>query len=102
VRRDLIVGGLNSIPGVRCRAPEGAFYAFPNVQGLLERRYKGERIGTSIRLSEILLEDFHLAAVPGQPFGAEGHLRLSFATSRAALEKGLERMRKLASQLNAG
>ena len=102
VRRDLIVGGLNSIPGIRCRAPEGAFYAFPNVQGLLERRYKGERIGTSIRLSEILLEDFHLAAVPGQPFGAEGYLRLSFATSRAAIEKGLERMRKLASELNAG
>jgi aspartate aminotransferase len=99
-RRDLIVAGLNAIEGVRCRTPEGAFYAFPDVRRLLEGRYKGERIGTSLRLSEILLDDFQIAAVPGQPFGAEGYLRLSFATSRAAIEKGLERLRKLASQLS--
>jgi aspartate aminotransferase len=98
-RRDLIVAGLNAIEGVRCRTPEGAFYVFPDVRKWLERRYKGERIGTSLRLSEILLDDFQIAAVPGQPFGAEGHLRLSFATSRPAIEKGLERMRKLASHL---
>jgi aspartate aminotransferase len=98
-RRDLIVSGLNAIEGIRCRTPEGAFYAFPDVRRLLEGRYKGERIGTSLRLSEILLDDFQIAAVPGQPFGAEGHLRLSFATSRPAIEKGLDRLRKLVSQL---
>jgi aspartate aminotransferase len=99
VRRDLIVAGLDAIPGIRCRTPEGAFYAFPNVQGLLERKYKGERVATSLRLSEILLDDFHVAAVPGQPFGAEGYLRLSFATSREAIQKGLERLPKLVSEL---
>ena len=98
-RRDLIVAGLNAIEGIRCRTPEGAFYAFPDVRRLLDGRYKGERIGTSLRLSEILLDEFQIAAVPGQSFGAEGYLRLSFATSRSAIEKGLERLRKLASQI---
>ncbi|MGA9526350.1 MAG: pyridoxal phosphate-dependent aminotransferase [Myxococcaceae bacterium] len=97
-RRDLFVEGLNAIEGVRCRMPEGAFYVFPNVEGLLKRKYKGKEIGTSVALSEILLDDFRIAAVPGMPFGAEGYLRLSFATSREAIQKGLERLRDFASQ----
>jgi aspartate aminotransferase len=99
VRRDLLVAGLNAIPGVRCPVPDGAFYAFPNVSGLLGRKYGPAEVGTSTRLSEILLEDFQLAAVPGQPFGAEGYLRLSFATSRTAIEKGLDRLRQLVARL---
>ncbi|MBX5484950.1 MAG: pyridoxal phosphate-dependent aminotransferase [Myxococcaceae bacterium] len=99
-RRDLFVAGLNQIPGITCRMPEGAFYVFPNVKALLGRRYKGTELGDSLRLSEVLLDDFQLAAVPGAPFGAEGHLRLSFATSRQAIERGLERLGKLVSQLS--
>jgi aspartate aminotransferase len=98
-RRDLFVRGLNAIPGVRCRLPEGAFYVFPNVQGLIGKRYKGDPIEGSMQLGEVLLNDFRVAAVPGAPFGAEGYLRMSFATSRANIEKGLARMRELASSL---
>ncbi|MBK7860749.1 MAG: pyridoxal phosphate-dependent aminotransferase [Archangiaceae bacterium] len=100
VRRDLIVAGLNKIPGIRCRNPEGAFYVFPNIEALIGRSYKGKPIGGSVQLSEILLEDFLVAAVPGEPFGAEGHLRFSFATSRANIEKGLERIGKLVAALS--
>jgi aspartate aminotransferase len=98
-RRDLFVAGLNAIPGVRCRVPEGAFYVFPSIQGWFGKSYKGKRIEGSVQVSEILLEDFKVAAVPGAPFGAEGYLRMSFVTSRATLEKGLARLRELAAAL---
>ncbi|MBL9038242.1 MAG: pyridoxal phosphate-dependent aminotransferase [Archangium sp.] len=98
-RRELIVSGLNRISGVACALPDGAFYCFPNVQGLLSRAYKGTPIGTSMRLSEILLDEYSLAAVPGAPFGAEGFIRFSFATSPAIIEKGLKRLSELASVL---
>jgi aspartate aminotransferase len=99
-RRDLMVAGLNQIPGIRCRTPEGAFYVFPSIGELIGRSYKGKPIGGSVHLSEILLDDYQLAAVPGEPFGAEGHLRLSFATSREVIEKGLERLAKFVGALN--
>jgi aspartate aminotransferase len=98
-RRDLFVDGLNAIPGLSCRKPEGAFYVLPNVRALLERSYKGQKVENSVRLSEILLEDFRVAAVPGAPFGAEGYLRMSFVTSRDVLRKGLERLRAFAGAL---
>jgi aspartate aminotransferase len=98
-RRELIVSGLNALEGVRCRKPEGAFYVFPDVRGLLPRTYKGAPVGSSSRLSEILLEDFRVAVMPGAPFGAEGYLRLSFATSREVIQKGLARMRDFVSAL---
>jgi len=100
-RRDLLVRGLNALPGVDCRVPEGAFYAFPSFAKLLSRRYRGQPLANSTRLSEVLLTDFRLAAVPGLPFGAEGHLRLSFATSRATLERGLGRLADFVRGLEA-
>jgi aspartate aminotransferase len=99
-RRDAMVAGLNALPGVQCELPGGAFYVFPSFRRLLERKYKGAPIGGSVRLSEILLEDFRVAAVPGLPFGAEGHLRLSFATSRQAIDKGLARLGELVRALD--
>jgi aspartate aminotransferase len=99
-RRDLMVEGLRKIPGIHCRTPDGAFYAFPNVGELIGRSYKGKPIGGSVHLSEILLDDFSLAAVPGEPFGAEGHLRFSFATSRAIIEKGLKRLADFVAALS--
>ncbi|MFZ5468455.1 MAG: pyridoxal phosphate-dependent aminotransferase [Myxococcota bacterium] len=99
-RRDLFVEGLNGLQGVRCRLPEGAFYVFPNVEQLIGKRYKGQPITGSVHLSEILLSDFQLAAVPGLPFGAEGYLRMSFATSRTQIEKGLARLEAFVSSVS--
>jgi aspartate aminotransferase len=99
-RRELIVSGLNRLSGVQCRAPEGAFYVFPNVGELIGKRYKGKQVNGSVHLSEILLDDFRLAAVPGEPFGAEGYLRFSFATDRATIEKGLKRLGEFIAQLS--
>ena len=85
-RRDVIVAGLNSIPGFSCRKPEGAFYAFPNI------RKTGM---TSAALADLILEKAGVALLPGSCFGeyGEGYLRLSYATSIPTIEKGLERIR---------
>ncbi len=99
-RRDLFVNGLNAISGVTCRLPEGAFYVFPNIQGLLGKTFKGKAVTGSVQMSEILLDEFRVAAVPGLPFGAEGYLRMSFVTSRATIEKGLARLREFAASLS--
>jgi aspartate aminotransferase len=99
-RRELIVSGLNGLDGVKCRTPEGAFYVFPDVRGLLQRQYKGAPLGTSSRISEVLLDDFRVAVMPGAPFGAEGYLRLSFATSREVIQKGLSRMKDFVAALS--
>lgn len=84
-RRDLVVAGLNAMPGVRCQAPQGAFYAFPNVEGTsLDER----------RLADDLLEEAGVALLPGSAFGpaGEGFLRLAYTQSEADLRVGLERM----------
>jgi aspartate aminotransferase len=99
-RRVKMTDGLNQIRGVKCRQPDGAFYCFPEIGELIGRHYKGTAITGSVKLSEILLEDFLVAAVPGEPFGAEGFLRLSFATSDANIEKGLARFADCVSQLS--
>jgi aspartate aminotransferase len=99
-RRELIVSGLNALDGVSCRKPEGAFYVLPNVKALLGRKYKGQELGTSTRISEILLDDFRVAVMPGAPFGAEGYLRMSFVTSREVIQKGLTRMRDFIAALS--
>lgn len=99
-RREMIVSGLNALQGVRCRKPEGAFYVFPNMQGLLGRTYKGAPLGSSARIAEVLLDDFRVAVVPGAPFGAEGYVRLSFATSREVIQKGLGRLRDFVAALS--
>jgi len=84
-RRDLVVAGLNAMPGVRCQVPQGAFYVFPNVEstGLDERQ-----------LAEDLLEGAGVALLPGSAFGPAGHgfLRLSYTQSESDLRLGLERM----------
>ncbi len=87
-RRALVVRGLESLPGVTCQAPAGAFYAFPHVAA----HYRGGQ--GSLQLAERLLEA-GVAVVPGVAFGADEHIRLSFACSDAELEQGLERMGKV-------
>ncbi|HEY8208972.1 MAG TPA: pyridoxal phosphate-dependent aminotransferase [Myxococcaceae bacterium] len=100
IRRDLFVAGLNAIPGVKCRMPEGAFYVFPSVEGWVGKTWQGKAMAGSMAISEALLDGFKVAAVPGLPFGAEGFLRMSFVTSRANIEKGLQRLREFASALS--
>jgi aspartate aminotransferase len=94
-RRDLIVGGLNRLPGVSCRSPRGAFYVFPNVKGL--RRPSSE-------VAEVLLSEAGVAALGGTAFGeyGEGYLRLSYANSEANLRAALERMRPVCARLASG
>jgi aspartate aminotransferase len=89
-RRDLIVDGLNAIPGVKCLKPAGAFYVFPNVKGLL----KPGR-ATSMELSEYLLDKAKVAITPGIAFGAEGYLRISYATSESNILEGLKRIKEV-------
>jgi aspartate aminotransferase len=93
-RRDYIVEELNSIDGVSCTSPGGAFYVFPNIKGLLDRSYGGTRVSNSVELAYYLLEQGHIAVVPGQAFGAEGYIRLSFATSMENIVEGMKRLKK--------
>ncbi len=85
-RRELVVRGLESLPGVNCRAPSGAFYAFPHVAAHFR---DGEG---SLELAERLLDEARVAVVPGVAFDADDHIRISFACSDAELEEGLERL----------
>lgn len=86
-RRDLLIPRLEALPGVTCRAPRGAFYAFPSVAGTYCDGVRG-----SAAFAEMLLEKAGVAVVPGVAFGREDHVRISFACSRETLELGLERM----------
>jgi aspartate aminotransferase len=99
-RRDFFVQGLNSIEGVTCFEPKGAFYVFPSFKGLMGRTYKGKKVTSIAQWTEILLEDFHVAVVPGGEFGKEGYLRLSFATSMDVIEKGLARIKRAVEALD--
>jgi aspartate aminotransferase len=99
-RRDVLVSGLRSMEGVTCYNPKGAFYVFPSFKALLGKSYKGRKVNNINEFTAILLEDFHVAVVPGIEFGAEGYLRLSFATSMQNIEKGLERIKKAVKALD--
>jgi aspartate aminotransferase len=93
--RDHVVGGLRSIPGITCTLPQGAFYAYPNVSSFLGRG----AIRSASELAGRLLREVHVATVPGESFGSGRHLRVSYATSMAELDRGLERMRKFLATL---
>ena len=93
-RHRLVVDGLNAIPGLKCVDSGGAFYAFPDARAAIANLLARDIIeeGTDIAFSEYLLESADVAVVPGSAFGAEGYIRLSFATSRDNLEKALARL----------
>lgn len=91
-RRDLVVEALRKIEGVSCAVPEGAFYVFPNVTGLLNRPLRGGTVcSTSSDLATYLLEQAHIGVVMGEAFGAPGYLRLSYAQDADTLAEGLRR-----------
>ncbi len=89
-RRDLFIPALNRIKGFRCDMPEGAFYAFLDVRGVLDGQLK-----TSGDFAEKLLSEAHVAGTDGNAFGAEGFIRLSYATSMENLETAIDKMQKL-------
>jgi aspartate aminotransferase len=91
-RRRLIVERLNKMPGISCRMPAGAFYAFPNVAGVFGRRSDRGAIATAADLADYFLKEARVAVVPGEPFGSAAHLRLSYATGVEAIRRGLDRM----------
>jgi aspartate aminotransferase len=87
-RRDFVVRRLREIPGVTCAEPRGAFYAYPNLSVVIGRN----GIANSLQLSERLLADAWVAVVPGEAFGTDSHVRISYATSMKELERGLQRI----------
>src|SRR2546426_740270 len=93
--RDHIVKGLRSIPGIKCTMPEGAFYAYPNISSFIGRN----GIGSASDLAGRLLRESHVVTVPGEGFGTRDHIRVSYATTVAELDRGLERMRKFLTTL---
>ena len=97
-RRLTIVDMLNAIPGVTCPVPEGAFYAYPSVRGVLGRSIRGKVAQTSAELAEIILDEAEVAVVPGEAFGTEGYLRLSYALGDDDLVEGVERIAALLSE----
>jgi len=94
-RRRLIVSMLGDIDGVVCPEPQGAFYAYPSVKGLLGREIGGVTPTTSAELAELLLEQAEVAAVPGEAFGSPGYLRFSYALGDDDLVEGIGRLQKL-------
>ena len=99
-RRNFVIPRLNAINGITCAVPHGAFYAFPQVSGLLGRAHQGQRLETPADLANFLLDAAGVAIVPGEGFGDEHSFRLSYASSMAELEEGLERIDKAVQQLD--
>jgi aspartate aminotransferase len=87
-RRDFVVARLRQIPGVRCCEPQGAFYAYPNVSVAMG----ASGIENTLQFSERLLAEAQVAVVPGEAFGTDRHVRISYATSMKELERGLDRI----------
>ena len=98
-RRVYMVDRLNKINGMTCLRPNGAFYAFPNVTGLLGKSFNGKLIETSSEMATLLLDEVKVALVPGSAFGAEGFLRLSYATSMEKIKEGIDRVEKAVGML---
>jgi aspartate aminotransferase len=96
-RRQVMTTMLNEVPGVVCPLPDGAFYCYPSVRGVLGKDIAGRRPATSAALAEILLEEVDVAVVPGEAFGTNGYFRLSCALGDADLDEGVSRIAKLLS-----
>ncbi len=98
-RRDALVKGLNAIPGITCRKPDGAFYVMMNVSKLLGKRFEGKALEGCADFAEALLGAAKVVVVPGDAFMAEGFCRLSYAVSMANIEEGLRRIDAFVRQL---
>ncbi len=98
-RKDYMVDRLNKIGSVSCLNPAGAFYTFPNISGVLGKSDGGQSLGTSLDLSNYLLEKAYVAVVPGSAFGSDHNVRMSYACSMENIQKGIDRIEKALEQL---
>ena len=98
-RRNAIVDGLNSIAGIKCLKPQGAFYVFPNVGGLFGKVAKGKKLAAPCDVADYLLDEAKVAVVPGEDFGSKEHIRFSYATSLSDIEKGCTRIQETVQKL---
>jgi aspartate aminotransferase len=99
-RRDLMIRLLKEIQGVKCMIPGGAFYAFPDFSYYLGKNYNGEKINDSFKLCDYILDVARVVSVPGDGFGAPGHIRFSYAVSKDTIREGVDRVVKALSELN--
>ncbi|HIJ60591.1 MAG TPA: pyridoxal phosphate-dependent aminotransferase [Nitrospirae bacterium] len=98
-RRNLLIDGLNSINGIRCILPVGAFYAFPNVSALYGKKKGSRAINSSFDFAMYMLEDANVALVHGEAFGNDNHIRVSYAISKENIQTALSRIQKVVSEL---
>jgi aspartate aminotransferase len=98
-RRNFVVARLNAIDGITCNTPHGAFYTFPKIDALFGRRATGQPLTTSAQVVDYLLDEAGVALVPGDAFGDDRYMRLSYASSMAELEAGLARIDQALQQL---
>jgi aspartate aminotransferase len=96
-RRRVMVSELNKIPGITTPTPQGAFYVYPDVSGLLGKTWGGVTPTTSLELADLILDQAEVAAVPGEAFGPSGYLRFSYALGDGPLLEGVQRLQKLFS-----
>lgn len=98
-KRDILVKNINDIKNISCRRPKGAFYVMVNIEDVLGMKYEDMTITDSLSFCNALLDDQMVAVVPGVAFGAEGYVRLSYATSIESIERGTERIGAFVSKL---
>jgi aspartate aminotransferase len=99
-RRRVIIERLNAIPGVSCRLPGGAFYAFPNIGGILGRQGPTGAIQSPHDMAQYLLKEARVAVVPGEAFGSRTHIRLSYATGMETIQRGIQRIAEAFQKLS--
>ena len=98
-RREFLYNELVSIKGITCYKPEGAFYLFPNISAFLHKHTDIMKVETSFDFVMHLLYEAHIAVVPGNAFGVEGYLRISYATSMENLKEAVIRLKKALAKL---
>jgi aspartate aminotransferase len=98
-RRDFIVKLMNELPGITCAVPRGAFYVFPDFFSYLGKEANGKKLKDTFDISEYILGCASVVTVPGDGFGAPGHIRFSYATSTDIIEKGIERVRSVLEKI---
>ncbi len=91
---------LSALPGIKCVRPQGAFYCFPNVSAYFGKSANGVKITDGVSFASALLEQNHVAVVPGNDSGFDTHVRLSFATSMAQIDKGIDRIAEFLKKLS--
>jgi len=98
-RRNYMLERLNQVQEVSCVSPQGAFYLFPNISRILGRPFNGKKIKSSLDFSQLLLEEGKVSVVPGSAFGADNHIRLSYATSMDNIARGMDRIQEMVNKI---